>query len=119
MRNWFDKTKELNEVIAVNKDNFEQEVLQAEGIVMVDWWGPKCERCLELMPSVEELAEKYQGQLKFCSVDTSGNRRLAISQKVLGLPAILFYQGGAKVDEISGQEIQIEDIEAKIKRFAK
>jgi thioredoxin 1 len=106
-------------MITVNKDNFEQEVLQADGVVMVDWWGPKCERCLELMPSVEELAEKYQGQMKFCSVDTSGNRRLAISQKVLGLPAILFYQDGAKVDELSGQEIQTEDIEAKINQYTK
>ncbi len=106
-------------MIAVNKENFEQEVMQAEGYVMVDWWGPKCERCLELMPSVEEMAEKYEGQMKFCSVDTSGSRRLAISQKVLGLPAILFYKGGEKVDEISGQEIQPEDIEAKIKQYSK
>lgn len=104
-------------MIAVNKENFDQEVLQAENIVMVDWWGPKCEHCMELMPSVEELAEKYQGKMKFCSVDTSGNRRLAISQKVLGLPAILFYKDGQKVDELSGQEIQPEDIEAKIKQY--
>jgi len=106
-------------MIAVNKENFEQEVLQNEGYVMVDWWGPKCEHCLELMPAVEELAEQYQGQMKFCSVDTSGSRRLAISQKVLGLPAILFYKGGAKVDELSGQEIAAEDIEAKIKQYSK
>ena len=105
-------------MIAVNKENFDQEVLQAENIVMVDWWGPKCEHCMELMPSVEELAEKYQGKMKFCSVDTSGNRRLAISQKVLGLPAILFYKNGQKIDELSGQEIQPEDIEAKIKQFS-
>ena len=105
-------------MIAVNKENFEQEVLQADGVVMVDWWGPKCEHCLELMPSVEQLAEKYQDRIKFCSVDTSGNRRLAISQKVLGLPAILFYKGGIKVDDLSGQDIQPEDIEAKIKKFS-
>jgi thioredoxin 1 len=105
-------------VITVNKENFEQEVLQADGVVMVDWWGPKCEHCLELMPSVEQLAEKYQDRIKFCSVDTSGNRRLAISQKVLGLPAILFYKGGIKVDDLSGQDIQPEDIEAKIKKFS-
>jgi len=106
-------------VIAVNKENFEQEVLQADGVVMVDWWGPKCEHCMELMPSVEELAGKYQGRLKFCSVDTSGNRRLAISQKVLGLPAILFYKDGQKIGELAGQEIQPEDIEATIKQYAK
>lgn len=105
-------------MITVNKENFEQEVLQADGVVMVDWWGPKCEHCLELMPSVEQLAEKYQDRMKFCSVDTSGNRRLAISQKVLGLPAILFYKGGIKIDDLSGQDIQPEDIEARIKQLS-
>ena len=105
-------------MIEVDKENFEQEVMQAGGVVMVDWWGPKCERCLELMPHVEELARKYQGKMKFCSVNTSGSRRLAIGQKVLVLPAILFYRNGEKIDEISGQEIAPEDIEAKIKQYA-
>ncbi|MGS0764955.1 thioredoxin TrxA [Syntrophomonas curvata] len=106
-------------MIEVTKDNFDAEVLNAQGIVMVDWWGPKCERCLELMPHVEELAGKYRDKIKFCSVDTSGNRRLAIGQKVLGLPAILFYQNGQKIDEISGQEIAPEDIEAKLQQYSK
>lgn len=106
-------------MLEVTKDNFDSEVLNAQGIVMVDWWGPKCERCLELMPHVEELAGKYQDKIKFCSVDTSGNRRLAIGQKVLGLPAILFYKNGQKIDEISGQEIAPEDIEAKLQQYAK
>ncbi len=105
-------------MIQVHKENFEAEVLQASGVVLVDWWGPKCERCLELMPYVEELAEKYKDKVKFCSCDTSGNRRLAISQKVLGLPAILFYKDGVKIDELSGQEIMPEDIEEKIKKHA-
>jgi thioredoxin 1 len=106
-------------MIEVNKENFDNEVLGASGVVMVDWWGPKCERCLELMPHVKELAQKYHQQIKFCSVDTSGNRRLAISQKVLGLPAILFYKDGQKIDELSGQEIAPEDIEAKLKQYVK
>lgn len=106
-------------MLEVTKENFEQEVLKSDQIVLVDWWGPKCEKCLELMPDVKALAEKYQTQMKFCSVNAAGNRRLAIAHKVLGLPAILFYRGGEKIDEISGQEISVEDIEAKIKLYAK
>lgn len=102
-------------MLEVSKENFEQEVLAAEQTVLVDWWGPKCEHCLELMPDMENLAAKYQGQMKFCSVNVSGNRRLAISYQVLGLPAILFFKNGEKIDEISGQDITIDDIEAKIK----
>ena len=75
-------------MIEVNKANFEEEVLKAEGLVMVDFWSPSCEPCKELLPDVHQLAEKYAGQAKFCSLDTTGNKRLAISQKVLGLPTI-------------------------------
>lgn len=105
-------------MIEVDKDSFAAQVLETDGVVLVDWWGPKCEHCLELMPAVEGLAAKYQGHMKFCSVNTSGNRRLAISQKVLGLPAILFYKNGRKIDELSGQEITAEDIENKIQQHA-
>lgn len=91
-------------MIEVNKENFEKEVLKAEGAVLVDFWGPKCESCLSLMPDVEKLAEKYGDKIKFCKLNTAENRRLAISQKVLGLPTFIIYKDGEKVKEISGAE---------------
>ena len=106
-------------MLEVTKDNFDQEVLESDQVVLVDWWGPKCEHCLELMPDIKSLAEKYRGQMKFCSVNVSGNRRLAISHIVLGLPAILFFSQGEKIDELSGQEITIEDIEDKVAQHIK
>lgn len=104
-------------MLEVTKENFAQEVLESDQVVMVDWWGPKCEHCLELMPDIEKLAEKYKDKMKFCSVNVSGNRRLAISYKVLGLPAILFFRNGEKIDELSGQDITTEDIESKIQQY--
>ena len=65
------------------------------------------------MPHVAQLAEKYQGKAKFCKLDTAANRRLAISQKVLGLPTIAFYKNGEKIAELT-QEITVEDVEAKL-----
>ncbi|MGI6358298.1 MAG: thioredoxin TrxA [Bacillota bacterium] len=104
-------------MIEVHKDNFEAEVLQAEGTVLVDFWGPKCEKCMAVMPDVHALAEQYGDKIKFCSLNTTGNRRLAISQKVLGLPVIAFYQNGEKVDELAKDDVTRENIEAKIKQF--
>ncbi|NLY53541.1 MAG: thioredoxin [Firmicutes bacterium] len=101
-------------MLEVHKDNFEAEVLQAEGLVLVDFWGPKCESCLAVMPDVEALAEKYGDRLKFCKLNTQGNRRLAISQKVLGLPVIAFYRNGEKIDELAKDDVTKENIEAKI-----
>jgi len=105
-------------MLELNKDNFEAEVLGAEGVVFVDFWGPNCEHCMELMPDVKQLAEKYGDKMKFCSLDITGKRRLAIAQKVLGLPAMLFYKNGEKVDELSGQDLTPEEIEEKIKQYA-
>lgn len=103
-------------MIEVNKTNFEEEVLKSEGLVMVDFWSPSCEPCKELIPEVHKLAEKYAGQAKFCSLNTTGNRRLAISQKVLGLPTIAFYKNGSKVAELT-TEITIDEVEAQLNQL--
>jgi len=84
-------------MIELNKENFDAEVLQAEGIVLVDFWSPKCDPCLELLPEVEKMAKANAGRAKFCKLDTMGNKRLAIGQKVLGLPTLVFYKNGEKV----------------------
>ena len=80
---------------------------------MVDFWGPRCKPCLELMPHVERLAEKYGDKMKFFSLDTSKAMRLAISQGVMSLPVIAFYYNGEKKAELSG-EFTAEDVEKKI-----
>lgn len=103
-------------MIEVDKKTFEDEVLNADGLVMVDFWSPKCEPCKALMPSVHALAEKYEGQAKFCSLDTAGNKRLAITQKVLGLPTIAFYKDGSKIAEVTG-DVTIEDVAAKLEEL--
>ena len=101
-------------MLELNKENFEAEVLQAPGITMVDFWSPKCEPCQALMPEVTALAEKYDGKIKFCKVNAIENRRLALSQKVLGLPVIAFYKGGEKIKELTG-EVTGDKVEEAIK----
>jgi len=91
-------------MIELDKDNFDSEVLQATGPVLVDFWGEKCEPCKALMPEVHTLAEKYGDKMKMCKLNTTQNRRLAIGQKVLGLPTFIVYKNGEKIKEISGAE---------------
>jgi len=105
-------------MLEVDKDTFEAEVLQAQSPVIVDYWGEKCEPCRNLMPDVEKLADQYKEGIKFCKLNTTQNRRLAISQRVLGLPTFIVYQGGEKVKEISGAEnCTPEALENTIKEF--
>jgi len=106
-------------MIELNKDNFESEVINSEGVVLVDFWSDNCDLCLDLMPDVDELAEEYGDKIKFTKLNIKGNRRLAIGQKVLGLPSIVFYEDGEKKEHLSGDELEPEDIEEVLKKYYK
>lgn len=104
-------------MLELDKDTFETEVLQAEGYVFVDFWSEGCEPCKALMPEVHKLAEKYDGKMKFAALDTTKARRLAIKQKVLGLPTLAVYKNGEKLEEVTKEDATIENVEALIKKY--
>ncbi|MCH5138868.1 thioredoxin [Clostridiaceae bacterium UIB06] len=108
-------------MVELNKENFQAEVINyTEKPVFVDFWGDKCEMCKQLMPGVHELENKYGDKIKFASLNISTARRLAISQKVLGLPTMIFYRNGEKANSITADKItSIDDIENFIKDYQK
>ena len=103
-------------MLEVNKETFEPEVLKASGKVFVDYYGDGCVPCAALMPHVHEFAEKYGDKMKFCALNTTQARRLAISQKVLGLPVMAIYENGAMIDSLVKDDCTVESIEAMIKK---
>ena len=103
-------------MLLLDKNTFEEEVLNAEGYVLVDYYSDSCEPCKALMPDVEALAEKYEGQVKFCKLNTTKARRLAISQRVMGLPAIVLYKDGEKVDECTKDDATKENIQSMVEK---
>ena len=105
-------------MLEVDKTTFEAEVLQAPGKVVVDFYGDGCVPCAALMPHVHEFAEKYGATLKFCALNTTKARRLAISQKILGLPVIAVYENGEMIDSCVKDAATPENVEAMIKKYA-
>ncbi len=104
-------------MLELDKDNFEAEVLQAEGYVFVDFFGDGCVPCQALMPFVHDLAERYHDKMKFTSLNTTKARRLAIGQKVLGLPVMAIYKDGVKVEEVVKDDATEENIENMVKKY--
>lgn len=102
-------------MLQVDKDNFQAEVLDAQGLVLVDFFGDGCVPCEALMPDIVALSEQYGKDVKFVKLNTSGARRLAIAQKVLGLPTVTLYKDGQKVAEVTKEEAVKAKIEAMIK----
>ncbi|ODU72770.1 MAG: thiol reductase thioredoxin [Bordetella sp. SCN 68-11] len=104
-------------MIEVNKDTFQAEVLEAAETVLVDFFGDGCVPCEALMPKVHALADQYGDKIKFTSLNTTKARRLAIGQKILGLPVIAIYKGGVKVEELVKDDATVENIENMIKKY--
>ena len=105
-------------MVELDKVNFEEEVLKASCPVLVDFFGDGCVPCAALMPHVHELAEKYADKnMKFGALNITKARRLAIGQKIMGVPVIAIYKDGAKVEELVKDDATPENIEAMIQKY--
>lgn len=104
-------------MLEVDKTTFGPEVLEAEGYVLVDFFGDGCVPCQALMPHIHAYAEKYGDKIKFTSLNTTKARRLAIGQKILGLPVIAIYKDGEKVEELVKDDATPEAVEEMIKKY--
>jgi thioredoxin 1 len=89
-------------VQSVNLDSWNQEVLQSQQLVMVDFWATWCAPCKMVAPTVEELAKEYEGKAKFVKVNTDENSELATQYKIRGIPTLMFIKGGQVVDQVVG-----------------
>ncbi len=89
-------------VTNVSNDNFEQEVLKSENLVMVDFWATWCGPCKIVAPVVEELAKEYEGKASFAKINTDENQDLATKYNIRGIPTLMFFKDGEVKDQIVG-----------------
>ena len=91
-----------DKVITVSVANFEEEVLKAPGLVMVDFWAAWCGPCRMVAPVVEELADLYGNDMKVCKLNVDENPDLAIKYQVLSIPTLVLFKDGEAVDRMLG-----------------
>ncbi len=82
--------------------NFEQEVLQADLPVLVDFWAAWCMPCLKIAPIVEELEEKYKGRMKFGKVNVEDNPMFPRNYGIRSIPTLLIFKDGKVYSQIVG-----------------
>ena len=91
--------------------------LVRDGHVLVDVWGPDCAPCMAMMPVVEQLAERYAGEVRVVKLNAPENRKVCRDLRVAGLPAYLTMRDGVEVERVTGNGATLGDIEAAIARL--
>ncbi len=92
----------MSDMTSVDQNNFQTEVLQATGPVLVDFWAPWCGPCRMVAPVVDKIAQTYQGRLKVVKLNTDDSPSIAGKYEVSGIPALILFKGGEPVDRIVG-----------------
>jgi thioredoxin 1 len=81
---------------------FDQDVLQSDKPVLVDFWAEWCGPCRMLGPTIDTLATEYDGKAKIGKLDVDNNQQTAFRFQVRGIPALLLFKGGKVVDQRVG-----------------
>ncbi len=84
-------------VIEATDANFQQEVLDSDLPVLVDFWAEWCMPCKAIAPMVHKLAEELEGQLKVVKLDVQTNMNTAMTHRVSNIPTLLVFKGGEEV----------------------
>ncbi len=86
----------------LNEYNFRTEVTEYKGPVLVDVWGPGCQPCQRLVPTIVSLANKYKGKVKVCELNAAEAPKAAGKMGVRGTPTIVAYSNGREVARVVG-----------------
>jgi len=91
-----------SKLIELNDGNFQQEVLESNVPVLVDFWASWCMPCIMIAPTIEKLADENRGKIKVCKLNTDENQYTAAQYGIQGIPTLIIFKGGQEADRIVG-----------------
>jgi len=103
-------------IVEVNDGNFEQEVLESEVPVLVDFWAVWCGPCKAIAPIIDNVAAAYAGKVKIAKMNVDQSQSVPMRYRVQAIPTLIFFKDGKPVDQLLGYNPQ-PVIEEKIQRL--
>ncbi len=96
-------------IVHVNESNFDEEVLNSNVPVLVDFWAEWCGPCKMIAPILDELASEYGEKLKICKIDVDSNPEIAPKFGIRGIPTLIMFKDGnaesTKVGAVSKSQL--------------
>ncbi|MDH4350588.1 MAG: thioredoxin [Gemmatimonadota bacterium] len=92
----------MSDIKRVTDATFQQDVLQADGLVLVDFWAPWCGPCRAVAPVLEQIAAQYEGRVTIAKVNVDENPQAPANYGVRSIPTIALFKGGEVIDGVLG-----------------
>lgn len=89
-------------VLKIEEENFEKEVLKADGKVLLDFYADWCMPCKMMSPTIDEIAEEFQGKVKVGKINVDDNQNLAMKYDVMSIPTIMIFENGNPIKTFIG-----------------
>jgi thioredoxin 1 len=89
-------------VIELDDTSFEQQVENGKGLTFVDFWAPWCAPCRFVSPTVEKLAQRYAGRVRFVKINVDEAPRTATAYQIGSIPTLAIFRDGEPVTGVAG-----------------
>jgi thioredoxin 1 len=91
-----------NNVVKLSDENFDEQVLNDKGPVLVDFWAPWCGPCRMVAPVIEAVAGELAGRLKVGKLNVDENGEVASKFGIMSIPTLILFKDGKQVDRVVG-----------------
>jgi thioredoxin 1 len=98
----------MSKPVEIKEAKFHETVLQAQTLVLVDFWAPWCGPCRMVAPIVDELANEYDGRVAFFKINVDDNPKIASQYGVMSIPTLILFKNGQPVSNIVGYRPKAE-----------
>lgn len=104
----------IMDVLKITSENFEQEVINADKMVVVDFYADWCGPCKMMAPIIEEIAKELEGKAKVGKINIDDNQNLAVEYQVMSIPTIAIFKQGKVIQSFVGVTDKQEILDAVI-----